>query len=179
MKAINKILKKILGKENTFEFKKIGKNTDIHRSNQFVDSNNIEIGENVFIGFGGLFIGSGGIKIGNGSILAHKIEITTRNHNYNSPDLNYLPYDKNYIYKRVEIGENVWIGSNVLILPGVKIGEGAVIGMGAVVVKDVPPYAVVGGNPAKVIKYRNIETYNKLKIADKIYLKHKFNGTFE
>jgi len=52
------------------------------------------------------------------------------------------------------IGNDVWIGSHALIRGGVTIGDGAIIGAGAVVVKDVPPYAVVGGVPAKVIKYR-------------------------
>ena len=52
------------------------------------------------------------------------------------------------------IGNDVWIGNNVLIRGGVRIGNGAVIGMGSVVTKDVPPYAVVGGNPAKIIKMR-------------------------
>lgn len=53
-----------------------------------------------------------------------------------------------------EIGNDVWIGSNVTILRGVKIGDGAVIAAGAVVNKDVPSYAIVGGVPAKVIRYR-------------------------
>ena len=52
------------------------------------------------------------------------------------------------------IGNDVWIGADVLIIKGVKIGNGAIVGTGAVVTKDVPPYAVVGGNPAKVIRYR-------------------------
>lgn len=52
------------------------------------------------------------------------------------------------------IKDDVWIGENALILSGVKIGQGAIIGAGAVVTKDVPPYSIVGGNPAKVIKYR-------------------------
>lgn len=52
------------------------------------------------------------------------------------------------------IGNDVWIGSNSTVLGGVHIGDGAVIGAGAVVTKDVPPYAVVGGVPAKIIKYR-------------------------
>ena len=50
----------------------------------------------------------------------------------------------------------IWIGGRVIILPGRKIGKGAIIGVGAVVVKDVPDYAIVGGNPAKVLKFRNI-----------------------
>ncbi|TPX44050.1 hypothetical protein SeLEV6574_g04733, partial [Synchytrium endobioticum] len=52
----------------------------------------------------------------------------------------------------VTVGDDVWIGGNVVILPNVKIGEGAVIGAGAVVTKDVPPYSLAVGNPAKVIK---------------------------
>ena len=55
---------------------------------------------------------------------------------------------------QVLIGNDVWIGDDVTILGGVRIGDGAVIAAGAVVVKDVPPYAIVGGNPTKIIKYR-------------------------
>ena len=62
-----------------------------------------------------------------------------------------------------EIGNDVWIGRDALIKGGVKIGDGAVVGMGAVVTKDVPPYAIVGGNPAKLIRYRfDEETVRKL-----------------
>jgi len=65
-----------------------------------------------------------------------------------------------------EIGNDVWIGENVIIKGGVKIGDGAIVGMGAVVTKDVPPYAIVGGVPAKVLKYRFKEEIinNLLKI---------------
>lgn len=56
--------------------------------------------------------------------------------------------------KKVIVGNDVWIGSHALIMGGVRIGNGAVIGAGAVVVKDVPPYAVVGGVPARIIRYR-------------------------
>ena len=57
-------------------------------------------------------------------------------------------------HKHVCIGNDVWIGCRAIIMDGVTIGDGAVVGAGAVVTKDVPPYAVVGGVPAKVIKYR-------------------------
>ena len=57
----------------------------------------------------------------------------------------------------VHIGKNVWIGMNATIMKGVTIGEYAIIGAGAIVTKDVPPYAIVAGVPAKIIKYRNNE----------------------
>lgn len=56
---------------------------------------------------------------------------------------------------RCDIGNDVWIGTNVTVLAkNITIGDGAIIGAGSVVTKSVPPYAIVGGNPAKIIKYR-------------------------
>ena len=59
-----------------------------------------------------------------------------------------------YPYKKVFIGNDVWIGLRVIIMGGVHIGDGAVIAAGTIVTKDVPPYAVVGGIPARILKYR-------------------------
>ncbi|MBR3611436.1 MAG: hypothetical protein IKL57_08290 [Oscillospiraceae bacterium] len=84
-----------------------------------------------------------------------------------------IPYDKRFVEKPVVIGKYVWIGARSTILPGVKIGDGAVIGAASVVTKDVPNGAVVGGNPARIIKYRNMEVYNRLLLEDKGYIKHK------
>ena len=65
----------------------------------------------------------------------------------------FAKFDVNKI-KRTIIGNDVWIGHGVTIKAGVKVGDGSVVGSGAVVTKDVPPYAIVGGVPAKVIRYR-------------------------
>ena len=62
--------------------------------------------------------------------------------------------------KAVVIEDDVWIGSRVTILPGVHIGEGCIVGASAVVTKSVPPYCIIAGNPAKIIKYRNHECTN-------------------
>ena len=73
-----------------------------------------------------------------------------------------LPYDERVYDEPVTIGKNCWIGTRCLILPGVTIHDGAVVGAGSVVTKDVPPLAIVAGNPARVIKYRNIDVYQEL-----------------
>lgn len=73
-----------------------------------------------------------------------------------------IPYGSQFSKKRVVIGDNVWIGSDVTISGNINIGDGAVVAIGSVVVKNVPRCAVVGGNPAKVIKYRDLAHYDSL-----------------
>ena len=67
-------------------------------------------------------------------------------------------------FRRVVVGNDVWIGTRAMIMGGVTIGDGAVVGAGAIVTKDVPPFAIVGGIPAKVIRYRfSEEIVEKIK----------------
>jgi len=109
---------------------------------------NIHIGKHVFINSGCRFQDQGGIYIGDHVLIGHNVVLATINH-----DLN--PFDRHNIYKPIHIGNRVWIGANAVITQGVTVGEGAVIAAGAVVNRDVAPYTVVGGVPAKHIK--NIE----------------------
>lgn len=141
--------------------KSCGKYVRFSNSIRIFCPRNISIGENVHVGHACVFSGQGGINIGNNVSFGPQVIIWSANHNFEDPER--LPYDDVHIPKEVNIEDNAWIGARATIVPGVRIGEGAVVGMGSVVTKDVPAGAVVGGNPARIIKYRNMETYYKLK----------------
>jgi len=128
---------------------------------------NVFIGNNVLLGTSLTICAIGKVMIGNNVSFGPNITIWSANHNYLSPSE--LPYDDNVIKKTVTIENNVWIGAHVKICPGVTIHEGAVIAMGAVVTKDVPKCAVVGGNPAKILKYRDKKNYEKLVNDESFY----------
>ena len=91
---------------------------------------------------------------------------------YDAADLQYVPYDRRFVNKTVNIGEYVWVGARTIILPGVSIGRGVVIGAGSVVSSDIPDYAVVGGNPAKIIKYRDDKIFEDLVSKNKGYIEN-------
>ena len=109
-------------------------------------------------------IGGGNVHFGDFFHSGTECMIITQNHNYEGE---MIPYDNTYVYKNIKIGECVWFGNRVIVTGNVTIGEGAIIAAGSVVCKDVPPLAIVGGNPAKVIKYRDKEHYYKLKSEGK------------
>lgn len=123
-------------------------------------SGKIYLGENC--NFNGMnVVGNGTVYFGDNFHSGTECMIITQNHNYDKG--NAIPYDDSFEYKTIVIEDNVWFGNRVTITGNITIGEGAIIAAGSVVVKDVPPYAIVGGNPAKVIKYRDIEHYKRLK----------------
>ncbi len=121
--------------------------------------NNVTVGN--YCNFNGMScLGGGEIIFGDYFHSGIECMIITHNHNYEG---DMIPYDNTFVFKKVTIGECVWFGNRVTVVGNVTIGEGAIIAAGSVVCKDVPPLAIVGGNPAKVIKYRNKEHYYKLK----------------
>lgn len=155
--------------------KSVGHNVYFSVGYQCHGREKIFIGNDVWVGRNCYFSADGGLTIKDGVIISHNVEIWTSNHYFQGHDLQSVPYDKRFIYKPVTIEENVWIGSRVIIIPGVTIGEGAVIGAGAIVTKDVPPCAVVAGNPARIIRFRDMDQYYKLKTEGHIYLKENYN----
>lgn len=94
----------------------------------------------------------GPLSIGDNVMMGPDVVILTHTHNIDRIDIP-MGQQGSRIAK-VSIGNDVWIGMRSIIMPGVTIGSGAVIGAGAVVTKDVPDYAIVGGVPARIIKFR-------------------------
>lgn len=128
---------------------KCGENVNIEKNAVFPSS--VELGDNSGIGIRAHI--NGKVIIGNDVMMGPDVCIYARNHAFDQIDIpmnlqGFAPE------KPVVIEDDVWIGARVIILPGVHIGTGAVIGAGAVVTKDVPDYAVVGGNPACILRMR-------------------------
>lgn len=128
---------------------KTGKNCFIMRKVKFVNPCNITIGNNVVINNSVMLDGRGQeLIIGNNVDIAQETNIWTLEHDVNDENHRVVP-------GKVIIDDYVWIASRATILPGVHIGRGAVVASGAIVAKDVPPMAIVGGVPAKVIGIRH------------------------
>ena len=129
--------------------KHCGKNVNIEKHAEFTPE--LSVGDNSGIGVNCQLYGP--ITIGNNVLMGPEVVIYTQNHKYESKketiiSQGYQPF------KPVTIGDDVWIGRRAMIMAGVSIGSGAVIAAGSVITKDIPEYAVVGGVPAKIIKYR-------------------------
>ena len=171
MSVIHRYIEKIRHVKIIKRLKHMGVGAYIDVTTELYYPENISIGDYVHFEKGCRLFGGGEIEIGSGTIFSHDVEILTQNHNYNSSDLMYIPYDKRNISKKVIIGEYCWIGARVIILPGVVIGKGAVVGAGSVVAKDIPDYAVAAGNPAHIIKYRDPERFTELYTQNSGYIK--------
>lgn len=130
-----------------------GKDVNIEQNALF--SKKVSLGDYSGIGVNARVLGS--CVIGNYVMMGEECRIITRNHSHSRVDIpmmqqGYEPEETVYI------DDDVWIGDRVTILPGVHIGKGCVIGAGAVVTRDIPPYSIAAGVPAKVIKSRREQT---------------------
>lgn len=125
----------------------IGKGSIIHMNATFYDPRNIYIGEDSIIGERAVLDGRAPLLIGNHVDIASEVMIYNSQHDVNSEDFG-------PVSGPVKIEDYVFIGPRAIILPGITIGKGAVVAAAAVVTKDVPPYAIVAGVPAKTIGER-------------------------
>jgi acetyltransferase-like isoleucine patch superfamily enzyme len=126
-------------------------NAELHVYNfRGLPSSRISIGENSVIGPFSIIMGHGGTSIGDNVIISPRVSILPINHLFENKN---IPIREQGISAHgITIENNVWIGAGAIILDGVHIGQGSVVGAGAVVTKDVPPYTMVLGVPARVIR---------------------------
>lgn len=117
-------------------------------------NSSLTIGDNTFIGeFNNIRATGGEIRIGNNCNISQHCTLVASNHSIaKGINISEQRWDETKV--GIFIGNDVWIGANSVILPGVTIGDGAVVGAGSVVTKNIPANAIVAGNPAKVIKWR-------------------------
>lgn len=151
-------------KENFYqpeEFLHYGKNVRIEAGVGIAAPERLFLGDDVGISQKCEINAVGGCHLGRACQLGPEVMILTIDHQY--VDGQSLPYDSVRLIKPVYVEDYVWIGARALLMPGVRIGEGAIIGMGSVVVQDVPPLAIVAGNPAQVLTYRSKPDFDQLK----------------
>ena len=133
-----------------------GHHVQMCRNIRFKGYKSIRIGENSHINYGAMLDGRNGLVIGDNVDIGECAKIWSLEHDPNSNE---------HVTRGecTKIGDHVWIAPWSIIMPGVKIGRGAVVAGGAVVTKDVPPLAIVGGVPAKVIGWRKNELQYRIK----------------
>lgn len=138
---------------------RMGKNVTIHFRTEIRSPERLTLGDGTIIGDNAILDARRGLTMGRNVNLSSNVSIYTLQHDHRDSNFGCPTEDK--VKFSVEIDDRVWLGSNVIVLPGVHIGEGAVCCAGCVVTKDVEPYAVVAGIPAKKVseRPRNL-TYN-------------------
>ena len=166
--AVRKVLKQLRRKRYSAAARRIaascGKDLRVNHPSRFTRF--CRFGNNC--NFNGMTVlGGGNVTFGDNFHSGENCRIITQNHNFDHGEA--IPYDATKIKKTIVIGDNVWLGDSVIIVGNITIGEGAIVGAGAVVTKDVPPGAIVGGNPARLIRYRDMDHYNRLKAEGKFH----------
>lgn len=150
----------------TMNMRTVGEGVVIERGSLFAHPYNVEIGNNVYINFNAKILNThhSHLYIGNDVIIGPELQCIFSNINHTNTD---VPLRKaKRTYQSIIIEDDVWIGTRVTILPGVTIGKGSVVGAGAVVTKDIPPYTIVGGVPARMIKNRREQAKIKAEIIN-------------
>ncbi len=134
--------------------KDIGLGTSISNNVRIIFPRGISIGTNCALANGVILDGRGTLEIEDSVLIGFETVILTCTHRSDEYDRPVV--EQGMFSKPVKIGKGSWIGARVIIMPGVTIGEFVIVGANAVVTKDIPPYTVVGGIPARIIKSRRI-----------------------
>ena len=131
--------------------KKFGNDVRVNPKASFGSGLRVEVGDNCNLPSGLIVIGD--LKLGNDVMMGPEVVFISYNHEVSDLEVP-MRMQGATDSKPIIVGNDVWIGMRVMVMPGVKIGSHSIIAAGSVVTKDVPEWGIVGGNPAKVIKYR-------------------------
>jgi maltose O-acetyltransferase len=135
-------------------FRYCGERVNVERGANFYTGWEIELGDDSSLGIDCMIPYD--LKVGKDVMMGPYVIIIGENHNYSDVEVP-MRLQGYTTFPPVRIEDDVWIGARAIILPGLTIGRGAIIAAGAVVTKNVPPYAICAGNPARIIKFRNNE----------------------
>jgi acetyltransferase-like isoleucine patch superfamily enzyme len=135
-----------------FFLAEVGRGTTFQSGFCVTNPEKVSVGANCTFARNVFITGGGGVRIGDWAGFGPDVKIWSVNHRYTDPD---KPYQtQGWDLKPVEIGEDVWLGANVFVMPGVNIGRGAIVSACTVVARSVPPYAIVAGNPGRIVGWR-------------------------
>lgn len=115
---------------------------------------NVEIGPRCYLNSGVVIYSGNGVRMGTGVLIAANTTLASTNHEYR--DRNRTIIEQRFMPSRggIVIGDDCWIGANCVLLDGTTLGKGCVVGAGAVIKGEWPDYAVIAGNPARIVRYR-------------------------
>jgi maltose O-acetyltransferase len=133
-------------------FRSCGQRVNVEKGANFYTGWEVEIGDDSSLGIECMVPYD--LKVGKDVMMGPYVIIVGENHQFARRDLpmRLQGYNK---FPPVRIEDDVWIGARAMIMPGITIGKGAIVAAGAIVTKDVPPYAICGGNPARIIRFRD------------------------
>lgn len=150
-------------------FAKLGQGVELGDTLHIEFPERVTVGSYTYIGPWVKLYGRGGLAIGDNVMIAPEVLIMTTMHRYRNASM--VPYDNVELLRPVSVGNGVWLGQRCILMPGVEIAEGCIVASGAVVTKSCAAGEIVGGNPAQVIAYRNMDHYWERVNSGKLFLK--------
>lgn len=152
------------------DFSSCGDSVFIHDGVKVYNPELLTISDSVYIGPSTKIFAAGRIEIEYGVVIGEGVQVMSSNHEYDVPQKKILPFNNNNSYKKTVLSRFCWIGNNSIILPGVTVGKYCVVAAGSVITKSTQDYSVYGGNPARLLKYREnkeLEKINRTWVCEK------------